>query len=72
MAKPFILLRVDTEPFGYKLCLVVYANGCCNGTTSNTYLLTMLFVHVVAGEFDHQNHWMIDVEITIEVQNQLV
>ena len=56
-----------TEPFRYKLCLVVYPNGCCNGT--NTHLSP--FVHVMAGEFDHQNEWPIDVEITVEIQNQL-
>ena len=56
-----------TEPFGYKLCLVVYPNGCCNGT--DTHL--SLFVHVMAGEFDHQNNWPIDVGITVEIQNQL-
>jgi hypothetical protein len=56
-----------TEPFGYKLCLVVYPNGCCNGT--DTHL--SLFVHVMAGEFDHQNDWPIDVGITVQIQNQL-
>ena len=25
----------------------------------------------MAGEFDHQNEWPIDVEITVEIQNQL-
>ena len=56
-----------THPFGYKLCLVVYPNGCCNGT--NTHL--SLFIHVMAGEFDVDNDWPIDMEITIELQNQL-
>lgn len=56
-----------TDPFGYKLCLVVYANGCCGG--ENTHL--SVFVHVMAGEFDDQNDWPIDEEISVELQNQL-
>ena len=56
-----------TDPFGYKLCLVVYANGCCGG--ENSYL--SVFVHVMAGEFDDRNDWPIDEEITVELQNQL-
>ena len=56
-----------TDPFGYKLCLVVYANGCCRGV--NSYL--SVFVHVMAGEFDNRNDWPIDEEITVELQNQL-
>lgn len=56
-----------TDPFGYKLCLVVYANGCCGGESSHL----SAFVHVMAGEFDDQNDWPIDEEITVELQNQL-
>ena len=56
-----------TDPFGYKLCLVVYANGCCGG--ENTHV--SLFVHVMAGEFDDQNDWPVDEEISVELQNQL-
>ena len=26
-----------TGPFCYKLCLVIYPNGCCNGTNTYTY-----------------------------------
>ena len=56
-----------TDPFGYKLCLVVYANGCCGGEGSHM----SAFVHVMAGEFDDQNDWPIDEEISVELQNQL-
>ena len=53
--------------FGYKFCLCVYADGCCNGE----YTHLSVYVHLMSGEFDDQLHWPIEEEITVELQNQL-
>lgn len=56
-----------TEPFGYKLCLCVYANGCCSG--EGTHM--SVYVHLMAGEFDDELEWPAEEAITVELQNQL-
>ena len=56
-----------TEPFGYKLCLCVYANGCCSG--EGTHL--SVYIHLMAGEFDDELEWPAEETITVELQNQL-
>ena len=53
--------------FGYKFCLCVYADGCCNGE----YTHLSAYVHLMPGEFDDQLDWPIEEEITVELQNQL-
>ena len=55
------------EPLGYRLCLCVYARGCCNG--AGTHL--SVFVHVMRGAFDGRLEWPIEEEITVSLQNQL-
>lgn len=56
-----------TEPFGYKLCLCVYANGCCSG--EGTHL--SVYIHLMAGEFDDELDWPAEEAITVELQNQV-
>ena len=56
-----------TAPFGYRLCLCVYANGCHRG--EGTHL--SVYVHVMAGEFDDDLSWPINEVVTVELQNQL-
>ena len=65
--KPWYSPPFYTDPFGYKLCLCVYANGCCSG--EGTHL--SVYIHVMAGEFDDQLEWPIVEDITLELQNQL-
>ena len=56
-----------SEPLGYKFCLCVYASGICSGqlTHISTYL------HLMAGEFDENQEWPLELSFTIELQNQL-
>lgn len=56
-----------SEPLGYKLCLCVYANGICSG--QSTHL--SVYIHLMAGEFDDNQEWPLQLTLTIELQNQL-
>lgn len=60
-SKPFY-----TAPLGYRLCLCVYADGCCSG--SGTHL--SVFVHVMRGPFDSRLEWPIGEEVMVSLQNQ--
>ncbi len=52
-----------TNPQGYKLCLVVYANG--TGRGSGTYV--SVFVHLMWGEYDYVHKWPFQGEITVKL-----
>ena len=56
-----------SEPLGYKFCLCVYARGICSGQFTHL----SAYVHLMAGEFDDNQEWPLELVLTIELQNQL-
>lgn len=56
-----------SAPLGYKFCLCVYAGGICSGQ----YTHVSAYVHLMAGEFDENQEWPLELRVTIELQNQL-
>ena len=56
-----------SAPLGYKFCLCVYARGICSGQLTHI----SAYVHLMAGEFDENQEWPLELKVTIELQNQL-
>lgn len=56
-----------SAPLGYKFCLCVYAGGICSGQFTHV----SAYVHLMAGEFDENQEWPLELRVTIELQNQL-
>ena len=56
-----------SAPLGYKFCLCVYAGGICSGQLTHI----SAYVHLMAGEFDENQEWPLELSVTIELQNQL-
>ena len=56
-----------SSPLGYKLCLCVYASGICSGQFTHI----SVYVHLMAGEFDDNQEWPLELKFTVELQNQL-
>ena len=57
-----------SAPLCYKLCLCVYANGACSGKFTHL----SVYVHLMAGEFDDNLCWPLEMKLAVELQNQLV
>ena len=57
-----------SAPLCYKLCLCVYASGACSGKFTHL----SVYVHLMAGEFDDNLFWPLEMKLTVELQNQLV
>ena len=55
-----------TGPGGYKMCLVVYANGRCDG--AGTHM--SVFISLMRGEHDDKLTWPFRGDITIQLVNQ--
>lgn len=56
-----------SEPLGYKFCFCVYADGICSGQFTHL----SVYLHLMAGEFDENQEWPLELKVTIELQNQL-
>ena len=56
-----------THAFGYKMCLLVYANG--NGAGKGTHV--SVFLHLMKGENDDALTWPIKYKCTVTLLNQL-
>ena len=65
--EPWYSTPFYSEPLGYKLCLCVYASGICSGQFTHL----SAYVHLMAGEFDDNQEWPLELMLTIELQNQL-
>jgi TNF receptor-associated factor 4 len=58
-----------TNPGGYKMCLLVYANGCHSDESKGTHI--SVFVCMMRGENDDRLTWPFSGEVNIELLNQL-
>ena len=54
-----------THPHGYKMCLHVYVNGCCDG--KGTHL--SVFVALMRGEHDEHLEWPFEGNISYQLLN---
>ena len=58
-----------TNPGGYKMCLLVHANGCNGDESEGTHI--SVFICMMCGENDDRLTWPFRGEVSIELLNQL-
>ena len=56
-----------SDPCGYKMCIIIYPNGCGIGKGTHVSVFTKL----LAGRYDNQLHWPFLGTVTCELLNQL-